>query len=58
MKVYVYKRASNSVRDRLPLKTFSTRKDAVYWCKVNQVSHLPDGEWEDDYEIVEFNSNT
>lgn len=30
----------------------SQRKDAVYWCKVNQISSLPDGEWEDDYLIT------
>lgn len=40
------------INDKL-LQSFKTRKDAVYWCKVNQISLLPDGEWEDDYYIAE-----
>ena len=42
----VYDRKTNKL-----LKRFVTRKDAVYWCKVNQKTSLPDGEWDDDYYI-------
>lgn len=46
-----------SVSDNECLRSFSSRKDAVYWCKVNQISSLPDGSWEDDYSIVEGDSS-
>ena len=35
------------------LRSFDNRKDAVYWCSVNQISPLPDYEWKDDYYISE-----
>lgn len=32
---------------------FNTRKEAVYYCKVNQTLPLPDYKWDDQFEIVE-----
>lgn len=40
-------------KDHQFIRSFTYRKDAVYWCKVNQISLLPDGEWGDDYIIEE-----
>ena len=51
--IYVYRRTTDGIQGK-PLKVFATRKDAVYWCKVNQKSSPPDGEWEDDYELLEM----
>lgn len=42
--IEVYLRKNNRL-----LRTFPTRKDAVYWCKVNQLSPYPNGTWTDDY---------
>ena len=33
---------------------FLTRKDAVYWCKVNQSLPIPDYEWEDEFCIQKY----
>jgi hypothetical protein len=42
----VYRRKDNKF-----LSSFDTRKDAVFYCKVNQTLPLPDYEWEDEFEI-------
>jgi hypothetical protein len=46
---FVYKR-----KKRAYVGCFPTRKEAVYWCKINQISAIPDGEWEDDYVLYEM----
>jgi len=40
--------------DNRAVASFPNREQAVYWCMVNRISPLPDGEWEDDYAIVPF----
>ena len=52
-KFKVYKRGSDGIRKGRAVATFLTRKDAVYYCKVNQTLPLPNYEWEDEFEIVE-----
>ena len=52
-KYIVYRRHDNQL-----MKSFDRRKDAVFWCKVNQISYLPDGEWEDDYFIQTIDTTT
>lgn len=41
------------LKDGKLLQRFDSRKDAVYFCKVNQSLPLPDYEWEDEFEIRE-----
>lgn len=38
------------------LACFSSRKEAVFYCKVNQTLPTPDYEWEDEFEIQEQNN--
>jgi hypothetical protein len=40
-------------KDMVFLRSFETRPDAVWWCGINQISSLPDGEWEDDYYLLD-----
>jgi hypothetical protein len=35
------------------VRAFRARKDAVYFCKVEQTLPTPDYEWEDEFEIRE-----
>jgi hypothetical protein len=35
------------------VKAFRSRKNAVYFCKVEQTLPTPDYEWEDEFEIRE-----
>lgn len=41
------------IKDRKFMGGFRTRKDAVYFCKVEQTLPLPNCEWEDEFEIRE-----
>lgn len=49
----VYMRGGDGIRRGSAIATFDTRKDAVYYCKVNQSLPLPNYEWDDEFEIVE-----
>jgi hypothetical protein len=39
------------IKDEQFMGEFKTRKDAVYFCKVEQTLPLPDYEWEDEFDI-------
>lgn len=41
------------IRDNQQLETFHSRKDAVFFCKVNQSLPIPIYEWEDEFDIRE-----
>lgn len=44
------------VRDNAFVHYAQSEADAVFWCKMNQLSVLPNGSWEDDYYLQDYNS--